>query len=349
MNSVLLTVLIQSAISIFIIYEGARSKKAGHKYLFIVLYLTAILGDVIYESLAYYFFDKKTFIDLPSSFRYAKGPLLFLFARQSLGRPVSRKKVLWHFVPFYLAFIYNVITLIVLITQSEWTSVIIEGYKSLFTVYPIYWVGYLLLTCFIIFFRVKEKSGELWYLRILIIYLLVTVGGFLAVHFILGVRNESLMSAYLYLFLVQFAIVVLMIWKTGNKTVTKKSADQRGGSTIEVKEAARLKALIMSAFEDKKLHLEESFSLADLADYTGVSRHHITEVITGYMETTFYDLLNKYRIESFVLQFEKDPTQKVTDVFYNCGFKSKTTFYKYFNLYRGMSPTEYKGRLMSRE
>ncbi|MEL6970983.1 MAG: hypothetical protein AAFO02_12515, partial [Bacteroidota bacterium] len=53
---------------------------------------------------------------------------------------------------------------------------------------------------------------------------------------------------------------------------------------------------IKQAFEQKKIHLHTDHSLAKLAIFTGLSEHHISEVINLALGMNFYELTNQYRI-----------------------------------------------------
>jgi AraC-like DNA-binding protein len=60
-------------------------------------------------------------------------------------------------------------------------------------------------------------------------------------------------------------------------------------------------------------------------------------------EKTFYDYINGKRIEEFKKMILRPENQKYTIVglAYDCGFNSKTAFYRNFKNVTGLSPTQY--------
>ncbi|MEL4306850.1 helix-turn-helix domain-containing protein [Joostella sp. CR20] len=104
---------------------------------------------------------------------------------------------------------------------------------------------------------------------------------------------------------------------------------------------------IQNGFVVQKLHQNENLTLGDFSSKINYSRHQVTEAISIGLQTNFYDLVNKYRINTFIEILKKSPNQNITDVFYESGFKSKATFYKYFKKYQNMSPKAFKDSLTS--
>jgi transcriptional regulator GlxA family with amidase domain len=62
------------------------------------------------------------------------------------------------------------------------------------------------------------------------------------------------------------------------------------------------------------------------------------------MNISFYDFVNGYRINAFKDVIKSDMYNKYTieTIAYQCGFKSKASFYRIFKTKMKMSPSEYK-------
>jgi two-component system, response regulator YesN len=92
--------------------------------------------------------------------------------------------------------------------------------------------------------------------------------------------------------------------------------------------------------------IEESYAdpdiqLADAAKRTGVSRDHLNSLLGRFANTTFHDLLARYRIEKS-LQLLNERNYTLTEVYSRCGFNSPTTFERQFKRWVGCLPIEYK-------
>jgi AraC-like DNA-binding protein len=97
------------------------------------------------------------------------------------------------------------------------------------------------------------------------------------------------------------------------------------------------------------MFIEESYSdsdirLADAAKHSGVSQDHLNLLLRRFADTTFHDLLARYRIEKCLgLLHEKNYT--LTEIYGRCGFNSSTTFDRQFKRWVGCLPSEYKSTL----
>jgi len=99
---------------------------------------------------------------------------------------------------------------------------------------------------------------------------------------------------------------------------------------------------IVRVFQDKKIFVDENLKLDHLSEILHISKNHLSQCISEGMETSFYDLVNKYRIEEFIRLLHENPESQITDLYYQCGFRSKATFYKYFKQEMQMNPNEYR-------
>ncbi|MEO0876132.1 MAG: AraC family transcriptional regulator, partial [Bacteroidota bacterium] len=79
---------------------------------------------------------------------------------------------------------------------------------------------------------------------------------------------------------------------------------------------------IKQAFEQEKIHLHTDHSLAKLAVFTGLSEHHISEVINLELGMNFYELTNHYRITAAKqhLQATLDKSLSMEQLAYQLGY-----------------------------
>jgi AraC-like DNA-binding protein len=91
----------------------------------------------------------------------------------------------------------------------------------------------------------------------------------------------------------------------------------------------------------EKYFWEPDIRLADAARHSGVSPGHLNLLLQRFADTTFHDLLSRYRVEKcMALLHEKNYT--LTEVYSRCGFNSATTFDRQFKKWVGCLPREYK-------
>lgn len=99
---------------------------------------------------------------------------------------------------------------------------------------------------------------------------------------------------------------------------------------------------INKPFQDAEL------TLTGLAKQIEISRNQLSELINTGTGGNFYDFVNNYRVEE-VKVLMKNPRYKdftLLAMAYEAGFPSKSTFNSIFKKFTGMTPSEYRNRLI---
>lgn len=91
-------------------------------------------------------------------------------------------------------------------------------------------------------------------------------------------------------------------------------------------------------------YLEPGLKISSLARQLDVSVNHLSETINGYAKLSFYDYINALRIEeaSRLLLSHQQSHLSVTDIGYQAGFNSSSTFYTHFKKSTGCTPRQYR-------
>ena len=78
-----------------------------------------------------------------------------------------------------------------------------------------------------------------------------------------------------------------------------------------------------------------------LCQLLGSNKDYVLRCFRQNANTTFLDYVNSLRIAYVTEELRRDPLQSQRDLFFNAGFRSKTTAYRNFCKYNGLSPTEF--------
>ena len=73
----------------------------------------------------------------------------------------------------------------------------------------------------------------------------------------------------------------------------------------------------------------------------GSNKDYVLRCFRQNANTTFLDYVNSLRIAYVTEELRRDPLQSQRDLFFNAGFRSKTTAYRNFCKYNGLSPSEF--------
>jgi len=82
---------------------------------------------------------------------------------------------------------------------------------------------------------------------------------------------------------------------------------------------------------------------------TGISVHHLSNILNNRFEKNFSDFINAYRVEEAKRVLSLDQFTKMTleAIGYECGFGSKSSFNKAFKKITNFTPSEYRNHSKS--
>lgn len=100
---------------------------------------------------------------------------------------------------------------------------------------------------------------------------------------------------------------------------------------------------VIQLMEEQKPYLDCELTLGKMADMLGLSEYELTGLLHNEMQTSFYDLINGYRLTAVKEKLLEPDSKKYTilSAAYECGFNSSSTFYRIFREHTGMQPREY--------
>ena len=95
--------------------------------------------------------------------------------------------------------------------------------------------------------------------------------------------------------------------------------------------------------EKDKPYLNVDLKQSDVAAALGYSTYLLSAVFTHYLKVGYYDFVNTYRVEEFKSRVKAEDHKKYTllTLAEQCGFKSKTSFFRFFKKATGLTPKEY--------
>lgn len=94
-------------------------------------------------------------------------------------------------------------------------------------------------------------------------------------------------------------------------------------------------------------NFRENITLEDLAQKTWLSKNYISHSFQKYIGVSFYSYLTVVRVMHGAMLLESSKT--VTDIAYECGFASANAMIRAFKQYRGITPGEYRKKLLKRQ
>ncbi|MCB0372566.1 MAG: AraC family transcriptional regulator, partial [Muricauda sp.] len=78
-----------------------------------------------------------------------------------------------------------------------------------------------------------------------------------------------------------------------------------------------------------------------------IGRNNASQVINEHFNLSFFDFINKYRVEEAERLLESNQLMTITDIAFEAGFNNRVSFYKAFKKVHDITPTEYKDHFMA--
>lgn len=172
----------------------------------------------------------------------------------------------------------------------------------------------------------------------------------------IGAQYDQMWWAYLANFGLVYYISIYGLYNRPIKTldfdiskislVENKTEEPSPLPTFSEGEINHWKQTIQTFVETTHPYLNPELRLAELAQHFNLNVSHLSTLINLCFNQNFNDLINTYRIETFIQKVNEGQLQQftLTSIAYDSGFNSKTTFNRAFKKYTGVSPTDFLKR-----
>lgn len=112
---------------------------------------------------------------------------------------------------------------------------------------------------------------------------------------------------------------------------------------MENREAGVMGNHLIRYMQDAKPYLNPDLKLQDVASAIGCNSVELSQLLNVYLKTNFADFVNQYRIDEFIIRVQDKSAVKYTlaSLSEQCGFSSRTSFFRSFKKIKGTTPAEY--------
>ena len=351
-------------LSTFFLSKANRSVKSNI-FLGLLLIAASTLSVDILLSYTNAMFSVIQLVDVTEPLNFTIGPLFYFYVLSKLDVSKVRKPG-FHFIPALIYLLYAAL-FFVQSTEGKYNSYLDQYHPELPTV-PVVESRYLdplslqrvvneltivSLAVYIILsiYRIwslsrteapdanrKKLFSHLWFdVGFMAAILLIIV--FVKAVFAHDFGDYIIITAIaLFIYSISFNVIRGSAFFHGKQYEKKYSKSMLDEATKE-----RLLQKILDQFENEKYYLSSSPTLPDLAKKLHSSTNSVSQVINERLESSFPDLLAKYRIEE-AQRMMRDPgnNDTVEGIAYSVGYHSKSTFHTAFKRFTGQTPAEYK-------
>ncbi len=319
--------------------------------------------DYVFYSTNYQFKYAHTYL-MSSSVALLYGPLLFFYFKRIIQQYQFKKSDILHLLPsvillFFLLPVYNLpfdekvkiqLGTSTLYTPNDFLYIVFIPKLLSITLY-----GFLISKLYLTKQKVNQFKNKtaisFWKKGVYRMYIFYVVS-----YLVYGIAISGvLFSPNSYLYQSQIVAMSLMVLymaymaqvqpQVFSKEVilsdkTFFSKYQKSGLTKSLSE--ELKEQLIYLFEKKKIYKDNALNLDTLSSKLNTSRHHTSQIINEHFNMSFFELINKFRINEAVKLLEEDATHtlQIIDIAYEVGFNNKVTFNKAFKKETSITPSQ---------
>lgn len=327
-----------------------------------------------------YYKEFPQFTGITYSFPFLYGPIFFIYAKLiSSGGNYFNPNYSRHFIPFILVVIYGIVFVYfknddfkIDLIQNE-AGELLPGLQIISFLKPVHGIIYVFLTIKVVTVyneKIKDSYSNierinLNWLRHLTIGL-IFVWGVVVITYIMNAFSEkNIKMDYLiyttasiliysvgYLSLRQPLIFEPLIQKAeaepelDSTTKTEVRTSYQKSGLLDTEAQSYLKNLL-DIMETEKPHLNCDLTLRELAGKLSISTHNLSEILNTRLNQSFYDFINRYRVEEVKrrLADKESDNFSLVAIAFDSGFNSKSTFNTIFKKQTGTTPSQYRKQL----
>jgi AraC-like DNA-binding protein len=132
--------------------------------------------------------------------------------------------------------------------------------------------------------------------------------------------------------------LLLREFSTPELRAQERYAKSQLGDAIRKRIVRKLEA----AVGEGALYRRSDLTLRALSEALNENPHYVSQVISQELDTSFYELVNRYRIEHAKRLLVEAPEETVLSIAMDVGFNSKSAFHAAFRRYTGATPSHFR-------
>lgn len=357
MEAVLIPIVFQSIFTLLLLRFFVK-EEINIPYL--DLTIAVLMVHLIYKAVLLSIFKEgEQYEKLHGAFSLLYGPLLYQYNKNhsfSANRKmVVNRKDLWHYIPFLLVFIVNAYVIYAVNASNK--LVLLDKYHLMVFIATassgVIYATYILTS--------KTFTSEIEPHKKRIV---VAVAALLFFPAALGLSSSIWPQipgrTIWYLAICTLLIFILiekaraqkralsMLQEALRAEKQRKDEAQRkiyAHSKLKKEERENICVKLDKVMKSEKPYLDAQLTLEQLAKMVDIPKHHVTEILNVDLNTSFYHYINGLRIkEAMRLMRNGQFDGNLLHVCFASGFKSKSTFNKYFKEITGTTPKAYRER-----
>jgi len=127
---------------------------------------------------------------------------------------------------------------------------------------------------------------------------------------------------------------------------TEKMEEKKISHEINKAQAGSYWKILTEYMDTHKPYRDENCSLPSVAEQTNIPNYQLSKLLNAHSGISFADFIIEYRLKEAVIYLEDGSRQRknIDTIALECGFGSRSSFYRAFDKVYSISPTAYRKR-----
>lgn len=358
-NTIVLMGSVQGFILCGLLFTSTKNKRSNRFLAFIMLIFGMACFNLLLDGLPLHeYFPWIDFLlnFIPLIVVMPVGPLVYFYIQSNLD-PTFRlkKKHRWHFVPVIVDFGAPLIAITFLIglisgfvkNDPQLWGLLIDNYNVYSDIPRWFSVTlYLGLSYRYLNAHATQNQQRKWFRQFIHIFLAFQFIWllYLIPYVIPSLTDLVLNTVDWYPVYIPLVVLIYSLGIKGYLLPAQESPTPKRATVLPPLDTVNeVMPLLERAMEKDELYLNPELNLALLSQHTGIASKTISSVLNQYMQKSFNEYVNGYRIAAFKQKVLKPDFEHLTimGIAFESGFNSQATFQRAFKQTIGMSPKEY--------
>lgn len=290
------------------------------------------------------------------------GPLFYFYVNVLLNRNVGfpAVRLILHSLPVIPALVY--ICFFISLPKIERIDLLLSNFeKGIWQITLLNALFYIQMTVYLIIsYRLINQQLRLsktilkgttvvdvsWIKTLIIIDLIIMIGS-APLSFLIANEKATNIIAQLAMDIQLIYIFFKSTWQTGLFSTENVSAEVKSKEPVlKISDniAEDYLKTLLKYIEDNKPYLQEDCTIQNVSEKTGISVHHLSNILNKRFDKSFSDFINEFRINEAKRLLSSGEYTKMTleAIGYECGFGSKSNFNKTFKKLTNQTPSEFR-------
>ena len=365
--------LVAISVGIFlslILFFSWKGNAKANKYLAFLIFSFSVLQIWDFLIQTHMIFKFPYMIKVVNPLLFVLGPLVFFYVKALTSIDWTFKRMhLVHFIPVVVSYILF-IPVYILNTQEK-VRLITEAFlNGRFIISPVFYalavihiLAYLVLSIRKLLahtitiknnYSFIERLSLTWLRNMLIIFIVLWFAFATRVFFrSVWVWDISAFLSLLTVYIIGYfgynqPVIFKKITNENLSDVNREGKRKYATSPLTDRESAGYVKKLQTLMDSEKLYLQNDLKLSDVSEKMNLPVYYVSQVINEKLDKNFYDFINEYRVEEVKKRLMKKEYDHFTILAagFDSGFNSKTAFYTAFKRITGVTPLEFKNRVI---